>query len=1184
MEDTEDDPIFELAVECETLYAEQISKLNDDDQPNGAKTLGELNHRFAAWAAFLGVFAESNVCLDRRLRYHVEIQDQVLRLLDVMQRNLAYLFEQDVSSGCMQIGSSDAYEPGPQPLSISIASLEAISEAMERLNQLGVAIRQSSMMNQMAKARDFAETFDFGSFGELAYTTLKTLYANASEGLLEQLTRSMTETYALFLRRKSRQRQLFTRRARTRPSTPLLSIKEELATNTETGSLMDITIEGHQASGHSSAAMLQPPLIRPGRIIPMSEPTSMDTRVVKARLRRATSPSKQNKTMSILTSHADYPRQTKEKGIKWRQHVNADHEPFVCISEACSESLPRFATSTRWFQHMLTTHGQNWHREVYAPMSWACPLCTDGTETFPKPDDLSIHLDDFHEGTFTKSQIQAIAQQSRCRLPRPRDVCPLCCLPMKDQSDHPTRSTGSPNEALSPRNLSSDTHLPHQHERIKTETQYTQSGEKTGDEHEVKTEKRESNTPVDPSFGNTIGVEAIANHIAAHLQGIMLLTLRLISIDVEMDVSADNQSAAATTDHHSLWVSSTKGVIDKEADDIEALPLPGDDGIDLSYDYPLELIVPDSEYMDWKDIPRCGYLCLEGDNPDDYQYPSPLQSPYIQYDTETYQLLAARHNAIQELIHTEDIFRNDMAAIEDIRKKVSSRVFHVTWNEAEEVFRNSDQVARVSMDFYNSLRRAANGVDSMPIMQQRVGKSSQERFSLAKDTHPQAEQSGTSDWEKDRGTFIGKAFITQLPRMEEVNITYLKKRHTAVKRLQSLEKIPGTAAWLKECHRMVRPSGPDFALLLARPSERIQRYPILLRAILDSTPNDHPDRPFLVTALEEVTNIIALIDELDKRTDLIAQLVAKRRNEPDIRLGLFNVSSQLSRRNEPDIRLGLSKVYSQLTRLNELDIRLGLSKVSSQLTRRLEERVDLPAKFHVEEFNALSRRFDLNRLRLEVVLINVELYVSEARKSVETLRGLVRAFHIFSADSRGYSDDDRFEIIRFDGGDKLQRVLTEHISLVRKKVMGPISEVLKLHEGAQTAMQERNKHLVHYVHSETTDLRLKEEVHKLLSLSAQLLGACLNSFVQIQASWFSALQEKLVHLVREDDPVANHVSSYEDFQAWYENLHDQEIRGVWSSKFQLVDQEVGRLGICNGSYLEETTKRPYSAHGREASR
>lgn len=85
-----DEPIFELAVECERLYAEQISRLNDDDEPNGATMLSELNQRFAAWAAFLGVFAESKMCLDRRLRHHVEIQDQVLLLLDIMQRNLAY--------------------------------------------------------------------------------------------------------------------------------------------------------------------------------------------------------------------------------------------------------------------------------------------------------------------------------------------------------------------------------------------------------------------------------------------------------------------------------------------------------------------------------------------------------------------------------------------------------------------------------------------------------------------------------------------------------------------------------------------------------------------------------------------------------------------------------------------------------------------------------------------------------------------------------------------------------------------------------------------------------------------------------------------------------------------------------------------------------------------------------------
>ena len=86
------EPIFELAVACERLYTEQIARLKDDRGTNDAAItlLSELHQRFAAWAAFLGVFAESKVCLDRRLRHHVEIQERVLRLLNIMQRNLAF--------------------------------------------------------------------------------------------------------------------------------------------------------------------------------------------------------------------------------------------------------------------------------------------------------------------------------------------------------------------------------------------------------------------------------------------------------------------------------------------------------------------------------------------------------------------------------------------------------------------------------------------------------------------------------------------------------------------------------------------------------------------------------------------------------------------------------------------------------------------------------------------------------------------------------------------------------------------------------------------------------------------------------------------------------------------------------------------------------------------------------------
>lgn len=88
LEDAE--PIFQLALACEDLYTGQIAKLEGDIGSNDRVMLSELSERFAAWAAFLGVFARPKICLDRILRHHVSIQAQVLGLLRIMETNLAF--------------------------------------------------------------------------------------------------------------------------------------------------------------------------------------------------------------------------------------------------------------------------------------------------------------------------------------------------------------------------------------------------------------------------------------------------------------------------------------------------------------------------------------------------------------------------------------------------------------------------------------------------------------------------------------------------------------------------------------------------------------------------------------------------------------------------------------------------------------------------------------------------------------------------------------------------------------------------------------------------------------------------------------------------------------------------------------------------------------------------------------
>lgn len=208
----------------------------------------------------------------------------------------------------MEIQSSDVH----QHLRVSLSSLQAISGAIERLNHLGISIQQSSVTSQTTKTRKFAEKFDFASFEQIAYLSLTSLYNDASEGLLEQLTRCMTETYTRFLLRKSRQERLQVPEAQ--PRTPILlhSILNQPAADADVRSTMDLDLEMQvpRPSEYLPAkAFRSPP--QAVRMLPHSEPTSVDAQEDKSEFKKTLSPSLTEKTTSILANQVDYPRSAK---------------------------------------------------------------------------------------------------------------------------------------------------------------------------------------------------------------------------------------------------------------------------------------------------------------------------------------------------------------------------------------------------------------------------------------------------------------------------------------------------------------------------------------------------------------------------------------------------------------------------------------------------------------------------------------------------------------------------------------------------------------------------------------------------------------------------------------------------------------------------------------------------------
>lgn len=131
------------------------------------------------------------------------------------------------------------------------------------------------------------------------------------------LTRSITETYALFLHRKSQyEKKLQAPRSDPQMSVPLstYTISDESAANMDAGSGIDLDQQISQQSSISTTLIPQPPpnSQRAFKSITSSEPTSVNGQEVKAKIRKMLSPSKKSATTSILVSQAEYPRLAKE--------------------------------------------------------------------------------------------------------------------------------------------------------------------------------------------------------------------------------------------------------------------------------------------------------------------------------------------------------------------------------------------------------------------------------------------------------------------------------------------------------------------------------------------------------------------------------------------------------------------------------------------------------------------------------------------------------------------------------------------------------------------------------------------------------------------------------------------------------------------------------------------------------
>jgi len=192
-------------------------------------------------------------------------------------------------------------EGGNDPLSPHIEVLEIIEEALSRLNRLGNAIRQASAGGLVSRAKRFAEGLDLTPFEILSHSSVRGLYPGANQSLQIHLSQSMTNCYKKILLLRSRHKSLEARRPKPHPQ--LFPIREEQdITNKPSTSI----VAG--MSQPQTASLGSPKQLLPRQFVLQSELSSMDTRILRARLRDSqAAASRKYRTSSIQINLVDYP-------------------------------------------------------------------------------------------------------------------------------------------------------------------------------------------------------------------------------------------------------------------------------------------------------------------------------------------------------------------------------------------------------------------------------------------------------------------------------------------------------------------------------------------------------------------------------------------------------------------------------------------------------------------------------------------------------------------------------------------------------------------------------------------------------------------------------------------------------------------------------------------------------------
>ncbi|KAK6448420.1 hypothetical protein FP744_10004670 [Trichoderma asperellum] len=563
--------IYYAALDCDQLFDKCLKRIAE---PRTSTLLGEFgvaisrltrDHqaRFQAWSSYLGVFAEQDVCLDRRLSRSKDVQVMVMDLLRIIAVNLRHL------SGHTNNPATDLGQ-----------AQESVEGAIDRLHRLGVTIRQSSTASLISRVKAFSAKMSDASLEEMALLIVKFLYPAAPLSLQRLLGRSILERYFNLKYREEHQRRLATRRSIT------LDSEEE-----------------DQARSHNGGPKLSRPIARKDKVYGRDNKNDSTGQVVdsdamlsqsgtkpstlqgdefqrktEAENRRAAL-SASSRTSSVPIGDISYPKPPKPSGDGecsraicpwcseshpygnfqderwWRRHVDHDFRPYVCLFDTCSTSLNAFDRFGHWLKHMEERHSTAWIATINSKILWRCDIEHESPELFSDEAALKNHMREHHLESFTESQIVGITRRSSIRNPGSKDVCPLCTFDankappvacQSNNSQHPSqnkRKRGSKHTIRA--NMNAEVKGKRRKVHFHNQAESSSHESFSSSESDLDLAGGPDIEPISPQIKARLQRKQLSRHIATHLKALSFMSLRFKAFQEQFE---EGDSGSTTRD------------------------------------------------------------------------------------------------------------------------------------------------------------------------------------------------------------------------------------------------------------------------------------------------------------------------------------------------------------------------------------------------------------------------------------------------------------------------------------------------------------------------------------------------------------------------------------------------------------------------------------------------------------